>query len=379
MLTDLAPAASAVASLLADEGFRQQLSAGERAGALPEDSLRRCGEAGLFALGVPRSAGGLGLPVADRLWIHSTVGAISPSLQSMLTVHEMAVLAISRFAEAEVRNRWLPRMCTSDCLGAFALTESAGSEVQELTTRLESAQGGMRVRGTKRWISSGMRARVFLVFAASDRGPAAALVPADAAGFSRTPAAPLSAFRASCLADLKLDCLLPSSAVMKGRGLGIPLVATTCLTLGRLLVAAGALGIARAALERALRVTLRVRAPLPELSAYQSVQVTVARGHLATESAALMLQRAAGAFDARDAEAMSLAMMAKLASTGAALRCTQDSLRLHGAAGLTTEASLADLVLAAHTYNVIEGSPEVLLAVLGAHLARSGGSYDASA
>ncbi len=190
-------------ALLRRPAFREALAEAETAGTIQDEVYRECADQGLFALGVPQEHGGLDLSLLARTRLHAMVAQASASLHSVLVVHEMAAYAIAQFGRPEVAGRWLRRMATGRDLGAFALTEPAGgSDFEQVTTTVVSSAGGMRLDGTKSWASSGQRAGVVVVFAISDAGPLAVLVPTDTPGLTVRPAPDMSAFRAASMATL---------------------------------------------------------------------------------------------------------------------------------------------------------------------------------
>ena len=364
--------------LLAQEPFRTALADAERQATPITDQLYgECARRGLFALGTPADYGGLELPLTARVRLHEAIAPISPSLQSVLTVHEMAAYAIARFGPRELAERWLPVMSTGECAGAFALTEPAGgSDFAQVLSRATVCSDGIRLDGTKSWISSGLRAGVFVVFADSSEGPLALCVPGDTPGLNRTPGARLNSFGAASIATLRLSgCIVDPRCRLGSAGMGLIRVATGCLTMGRVLVAAAAVGVAASALAALItHANSRVVGRRP-LAASQLVCAAVADAHVRVRAARMLTAHAAQAFDERAPEAAQHAIEAKLAATEAAQKATMDSLRLHGAAGLAADSAVLRYASAAQVYANIEGSAEALTSALGSALLRSG-SYE---
>ena len=331
---------------------------------------RECGRRGLFALAVPSKHGGLEQALADRIGWHRALGGISPSLQSVLTVHEMAVYAIVRFGGAALADRWLPVMATGECPGAFALTEpTGGSDFADIRTTATVEDEGARLEGTKSWISSGLRAGLIVVFAGTDQGPAAYCLPGDTPGLSRFPSPAMTAFGAASLATLELrGCLIDPGHRLGPPGLGLIRVATGCLSVGRVLVASGALGVATAAsAELAAHASGRSVGGRP-LATYQAVEQAMADAHVRIQAGLLLTREAAEAVDLRAPEAARRAIVAKLAAADAALTTARDAVRLHGAAGLTVDAGVSRYAAQAQVYSIIEGSSEALTSALGRSL-----------
>lgn len=358
--------------LLSSPGLRAAANAWERDGAVPESALRQLAEAGFFAQAVPREYGGLGLTFSEMLPLQHRISALSASLQSLSVVHGMTSYAVARFARDEVREELLPRLAGGAAIAGFALTEeAAGSEIRHIRTRMADRADGVSVSGRKKWISFGQRADVFLVFGTTEEGGGAALLRAGSPGFSVEPVPPLLGLRASMAADLVLDDVpVPGRDLVGHRGFGLVRVATACLTLGRLLVAAGALGVAESALLAAVEhASTRAPGGVP-LAEHQLVRGLVADGFVAIEAARALNATAAAAADAREPRSAMRAIAAKLAAARTVADVTRDALQIHGARGLAEDSLVARHYRDAKVFSVIEGSTEVLQAVLGADVIR---------
>lgn len=358
---------SPVDDLLASDDLRAQLAKAEDVGVIPDEVYRECGRHGLFALAVPTEHGGTARPVAERVRVHAAVARLSASLHSVLVVHEMVVHAIARFGPPEAQCRWLPALAAGDATAAFALTEpTGGSTFDTLGTTAVPTADGFTLTGEKSWASSGLRANVVLVVAGSARGAVALLVDGATPGLTREPSESLAAFRATSMATLRFhECVVPKADQAGATGFGLLRVATGCLTLGRIMVAAGACGIAAAALETAVD-HVRTRS----VADHETVRAAIARAHVDVRAGVALTSAAATAFDADAPDVVREAMIAKLSATAAARQATDTALRLHGASGMTRTALVRRHAAEAHVYELIEGGTDVLLSALGGDLTR---------
>jgi methoxymalonate biosynthesis protein len=271
-------------------------------------------------------------------------------------------------------------MVSGATLGAFALTEAGGgSSFEQVATTATTVSDGIRLDGSKCWVSSGRRAGVFLVFAGSDAGPVAVLVDGAASGLATVASPRLAAFRATAMSDLRFDgCVVERNCRLGPAGLGMVRVATTCLTLGRLLVAAGALSVGAAALDELIEHATR-RASGPGVLADQDlVRTAVADAHVRLEAGDALLRQAAQTYDAASAQTARQAIIAKLAATDAATRAARTAVRLHGAAGLSAGSRVQRRAAEGQIYSCIEGGVEVLSLALGADLLRPGNRSEMS-
>ena len=229
----------------------------------------------------------------------------------------------------------------------------------------------MRLDGAKRWVSSALRAGVIVTFARSGDGVAAFLVARDTPGVTVSASPPLQAFRATAMGDIRFDdCVVAPDAQLGPAGLASMRIATSCLTLGRVLVAVGALAVGSAALESFAAHAKQRVVGTATLASHELAQQAAADAYVRLRAARLLVREAAAAADARDAAAPRLAIVAKLAATDAASLSTGHAVAFAGAGGLTAGSPAQRLAAEAAVYRTIEGPTEALSAALGADVLR---------
>jgi methoxymalonate biosynthesis protein len=360
---------------LASARFQAAGAEWEAAGAIPPAAVRQLAGLGLLGAVVPQAHGGRPLALPTLVRLHHVVAAASASLQSLLTVHAMTSHAIARFGGAELKRELLPGLASGRLLGAFALTEeAAGSEIRNVATRLREDGSDIVVDGRKQWVSFGPVADVLLVFGQLDELGAGVVVRRDSAGVEVRRLPPTLGLRAAALADITFTGVhTPRRYLVGGRGLGLTLVATSCLTLGRLFVAAGALGVADAAVGLAIdHAAARVQSGVA-LKDRQLVQGLIASSVVALDAARALTAAAAGAVEAGDPDAADRAIAAKLAATAAARRAVNGAVQVLGARGLDERHPVARYYRDAKVMELVEGSTEVLQTVVAAAAFRRGG------
>ncbi|MFK0047548.1 acyl-CoA dehydrogenase family protein [Streptomyces sp. NPDC090741] len=368
-MTGSAP--EALLAALRDDAFTARATAWERAGAVPRAAIDELAALGLLGLTVDTAHRGSGTPPAAVTDVHRLVAAASPSLHSLLVVHAMVCHAVRRWASAELRDALLPELATGRMLAAFALTEQqAGADTGALTTTIERDGDTLRITGTKRWLSFGQIADAYLVFGSTDGRGSCALV--DAGAGVRVAVEPVTAgLRAARLARVTFDgATAPAARAIARPGIGIPFVVTSCLTLGRLYVAAGAVGVAEAALRLAADHAATRAHGGTTLGDRQLVRGLLADAALATDAAARYVRHTAHEIEDREPSAAVTAARAKLLASRAATTATATASRLLGAAGQTEDHPLARLHAAARVHEVIEGPTEVLQDIIAADLLR---------
>jgi alkylation response protein AidB-like acyl-CoA dehydrogenase len=186
--------------------------------------------------------------------LNEALGRASPALTGVLTVQTMVSIALVRWGTAAQRKEWLPRLAGGSLIAGFALTEpGGGSDLEHQRTAFTRRDGRLVLNGTKRWISCGQFAGVFLVFARLDGLATAALVPAESPGLRIEPITDLMGFRAAGLAQLDFhEVEVPIGNLVGKPGFGLSHVAQVGLHYGRISTACSALGLLRGCFEESV-------------------------------------------------------------------------------------------------------------------------------
>lgn len=307
------------------------------------DAVGELAAAGILGGPLRTEHGGAGWSAAQLAIAHEEIGAVCGNTRGFLAVHTGLVSqCLERHGDANQRATWLPRLVRGDAIGCFALTEEdAGSDIGAMQTRADPAPGGHHLSGRKIWITNGGIADVALVFANADpaqgkAGITAFLVPTDSPGLrrERMPGRELG-HRGSDHAQLIFDrVFVPAHAVVGGKGNGFS-VALDGLHAGRLSVAAGAVGIHRAALAATLDfVTTRAQFGRT-IDRFQMVQERLADMTVELFASRALVRRCALRRD-RGVETDGDLAMAKLYSTEAAARACDHAVMLHGGRGYSS-------------------------------------------
>lgn len=279
---------------------------------------------------------------------------------------------ISLFGSAEQRRHVLPGVIAGERIAAFALSEpDAGSDVAAMTTSARRDGDGWRLDGVKTWISNGGLADHYVVFARSGeapgaRGISAFLVDAGTPGFEVE--ARIRVIAPHPLATLRLrDCRLPGSALLGEAGRGFA-VAMATLDVFRTTVGAAALGMARRALDEAIR-RVRERSVFGRrLAEFQLTQARIAEMALEVDSAALLVYRAAWTRDTQQRRITREAAMAKLQATEAAQRVIDSAVQLFGGLGVVHGMPVESLYREIRALRIYEGTSEVQKLVIASTL-----------
>ena len=333
----------------------------DRRGELPDTILRTLTEAGLVATilghGSDRSAGYVRYGA-----MMEEIGRSCSSVRSLLTVHDMVCAVLHRWGGAETKDDILPTLLDGHALAAFALSEpDAGSDAGSITTIATLSEGGYRIRGRKTWITLGAAARWLLVFAREGTGISTFLVDGSDETVKRRRIHECVGTRAATPAEIDFEnTFVPSGRRVGPSGSGFPLIATSALTIGRIGVAFGAVGIAETAL-RIMRGHAATRIQFGEpLIKKQIVRQIITRSMERIQSARLLCFRAADLLDIGHLDAEAETMLAKYSAAKAATAVVADSIQVLGARGLMSTLPLERLSRDARVSEIIEGSTQVI-------------------
>lgn len=353
----------------ADERILPVAEEFDRAGRVPEEFLRSVSEAGLWAPFLPEAYGGAGIDFVELARVHEEIGRGCSSIRSLLTVHTMLAWTVNRWGTDAQREQWLPQLASGELLGAVAITEpEAGSDTANLAATATRTDAGWRLEATKKWITGGQRADVFLVYAQTGSGLGAFLVPRTAAGVEVEPIDEILGTRASMLATVRLRGVEVGADALVGPGSFLSgMVLTGMLDIGRLSVGAGSLGILRGCLDACAAYTARREVGGVRLRELQLVRAKISDMVTDASAAALLLERAARLKDAGDPETIMATWIAKYFASTAAARHASAAVQIHGANGCGPDYPVARFYRDAKVMEIIEGSNEVQQLTIAAH------------
>lgn len=327
------------------------------------------GGLGLTAAPIPASAGGAGFSYLGWTLVMEELGAVDMATAVSLSVHILSQYPVVTWGTDEQRARWLPAMLAGEALGAFALTEPhAGSDAAAIRTRAErvgpaDAPDAYRLTGTKIWISNAPEADRYLVFATLDPevGPKAItafLVEKGMPGFRFGRHEQKMGIRACPASELVFEgCEVPVANRLGREGEGYR-IALSALGEGRISIAAGCVGIARAGLEAAARYLGERRAFGGPLTEQQGLRFMLAEMARDVAAARALTHEAARAKDRGEpiAEASSLA---KWTASDTAMRVATDAVQLLGATGYSRETGIERLMRDAKGAQIYEGTNQI--------------------
>ncbi len=173
---------------------------------LPSELIGKIAENGFLAATIPESNGGKGMDMVTHGLLCEEFGSGSASVLSLFTVHGMLAQAILQWGSPEQRSHLLPQLASGKKIGAFGLTEpDIGSDAKSVQTTAKLDGASYVLNGTKKWISCGQIADIFLIIAQCEGKPTAFLVEKDCPGLTIKPITGLLGFKAAMLAELSIE------------------------------------------------------------------------------------------------------------------------------------------------------------------------------
>ena len=338
----------------------------------PHALVAQMKELGLFGATIPQDHGGLGLSFVSYARIMSELSRGWMSLAGVINSHLIMAYVIANHGTDEQKRRFLPAMAAGDKRGGLALTEPhAGSDVQSIRTTATRHGDNYVVSGSKMFITNARHGTMLAV--AAKTNPKAEPTYAGISLFAvekndRGPTVSRQlkklGYKGIDTCEVLLEDLdVPAANLIGGReGEGFKQV-MSALEVGRINVAARAVGVGQAAFDNAIRYAQQRAAFGKPIAQHQAVQLLLADMGTRLQAARLMVEHAAQKKDAGercDVEAG----MAKLFASEACAKMTLDALRVLGGYGYMAEFPVERFYRDAPLMMIGEGTNEIQALVI---------------
>jgi alkylation response protein AidB-like acyl-CoA dehydrogenase len=342
----------------------------DRSERMDEGIVAKLADVGFLGCGLPEDYGGMGLDQVSYCLVMEELGKADSSVRGIASVNNgLAGKTIAKWGTEKQKAEWLPKMCSGEALGCYALTEpGAGSDPGSLVTRAERDGDEWVISGSKIFITLGSWAGVALVFARSGgegpRGITCFLVPTSAEGYSARKIDGKLGLRAQDTAEVFLDGVrVPDSTRLGDEGAGFK-VAMSALDNGRISLAAGSVGIAQGCLDASLAYAKERTQFKPSIAQHQLVQELLAEIAVETEAARLMTWRAAALADAGQSYTLA-ASQAKYYASEVAVRAANAAVQVHGGYGYIDEFPVQKYLRDARVSTLYEGTSQIQKLLIG--------------
>ena len=336
----------------------------------PFETIEELGRMGVMGMPFPEEYGGAGLDYVTYVMAIEELSKVCASHGVIVQTHNaLCCWPIFTYGTEEQKRKYLPELLTGKKLGAFGLTEpDAGTDAAMQQTEAVDKGDHWLLNGRKKFISNGGIAEVYVIMAMTDksqgtRGISSFIIEKGIPGFSRGKKENKMGIRASVAAELFFeDCIVPKENLLGEIGKGFK-IAMTALDVGRLGIAAQALGIAQGAFDKTVQYMKQRKQFGRTLDKFQALSFEMAEMKTRIDGARFLLYHAA---DRRQKGLSGTveAAQAKLACSETAMYVTTKAVQFHGGNGYTKEFDVERMMRDAKITEIYEGTSEVMKMVI---------------
>lgn len=339
----------------------------EHSGRYPTEIVETMKEMGLFGMTVPEEYGGMAIDIVSMAIVFEEISRAWMGIAGILGSHSLSCAMIARFGTEDQRSRYLPELATGERRTGIGLTEpDAGTDLQGIKTRATLDGSEYVVKGTKLWITNARHADPLPVLVKTDvdadpahEGMSVLLIEQGTPGFEVSRDLGKLGYKGPETCEVQLDgARVPRENLLGGtEGQGLQQVLAG-LELGRINIAARAVGVAQESFDQALEYARQRHAFGRPVSSFQAIQLKLA--DMATEVQAARLLTYWAASRADDGDRIDIeAGMAKYFASEVALRSSLEAMRIHGGSGYSTEFDIERLYRDAPLMAIGEGTNEI--------------------
>jgi len=346
---------------------------------IPEHVIQDFRDMGLFALTTPETYGGLGMGSAEEIEIVMELCWSSAAFRSIVGLNlGLGSQGILMDGTAEQKAYWLPRVASGEVITSFCLTEpDSGSDSAALRTTAVRDGDDYVINGTKRFITNGPLAGVFMVMArtSAERLPknahiTAFLVPADTPGVVVGRKDRKMGQAGAWSSDIYFeDARVPATAIIggeEGRGFA---TAMKSLDRGRINVASVCVGQARRILHEATRYAVERKQFGEPIGNFQLVQAMLADSQADLYAAECMLRDVARRYDSGERVSLE-ASCAKMFCSEMVGRIADRAVQIHGGAGYMRDSAVERFYRDVRVFRIYEGTTQIQQLIIGRELTR---------
>jgi len=344
------------------------------AGEFPREVLKKMGPLGLMGITIPEKYGGSEMDFISYIIAIHEISKISATMGVILSVHtSVGTNPIVYFGTEEQKQKYVTKLAGGEYLGAFSLTEpNAGSDAANIKTRAVRVNGHYKLNGTKAFVSNGGEADLYIVFAITDlsagsRGMSAFIVEKNTPGLIIGKDEKKMGLHGSRTVQLMFEnALVPIANRLGEEGEGFK-IALSNLNIGRIGIAAQALGIAEAAFEAAVKYAGERKQFGKPIAEQQGIAFKLSNMATAVESSRLLVYQAADLWG-RGIPCGQEASMAKLFASKTAVEVATEAIQVFGGYGYTEDYPVERYFRDAKITEIYEGTSEIQRIVIAKHL-----------
>jgi acyl-CoA dehydrogenase len=336
----------------------------DETGEFPREICQKAFAVGLLNPSIPEAYGGAGMKCLEESLLAEELAAACSGISTAMMVNTLATAPLIVGASDEQKRQWLTPMTRELKFAAYGVTEpQAGSDVQGIRTTAVKKGSEYVINGQKMWISGAGVADWFFVLTytnqgAGIRGMTAFVVPADAPGVTVGKKEDNMGQRASDTRGITFeDVVVPEANRIGPEGRGW-MLAMAAFDHTRPPVAAGAVGVGRAAMEHAVRYAKDRHAFGVAIHRHQAVAFMIADMAKDLDAARLLVWRAATIYDQGQKNSYEAAC-AKAFAADTAMRVCVDAVQVFGGFGFNKEYPVEKLMRDAKIFQIYEGTSQI--------------------
>jgi alkylation response protein AidB-like acyl-CoA dehydrogenase len=336
----------------------------------PKETLNKAGELGFLSLYVDTNLGGMGLGRLDASIVFEQLAQGCTSTTAFMTIHNMAIWMVSKFASEKLKNEWFPQLSTGQKLASYCLTEpGSGSDAASLRTTATKDGGDFILNGSKAFISGSGATDCLILMARTgetgSKGISCFLVPADLPGIEYGKNEPKMGWKNQPTRLVSLtDVRISKDNLIGEEGNGFK-IAMQGLDGGRINIATCSIGTAQSALEEAQNYMNEREQFGKKISEFQAMQFKIADMVTDLVAARTMTRLAAYKIDKGDVEATTYSAMAKRFATDVGFNVCNEALQIFGGYGYIQEYPLERHVRDVRVHQILEGTNEIMKMIIG--------------
>jgi alkylation response protein AidB-like acyl-CoA dehydrogenase len=342
---------------------------------VPKEIYSELAELGYFGMLLPEEYGGLGLDTLSYACAMEELAKGSAAVMVGLSVHNsLCCRAIYERGSDFLKKKYLEKMASGELFGAYCLSEpGSGTDAGSLKAIADEVADGFVLNGTKSWITSAGHAKVFIVFALTDKaagpkGISCFIIDSGTPGLKLGKKEKKMGLKPSDTREVSfMDCKIPKENLIGEKNKGFK-IALSLLDNGRIGIAAQAVGIAQAAFEEAYKYAQEREQFGQPIADFQVIQFKLADMALKIEAARLLTYKAAVLKD--KGRASLHCSMAKLAASEAANWVANQAVQIHGGYGYVKEYPVERYFRDARVTEIYEGTSEAQRMVIYRNLGK---------
>ena len=362
------------AIVFANQEIRPYLMDWDEKQFFPKQLFKDAGSLGFMGMLIPVEYGGAGMGYHEYVAMIEAISSIDPSIGLSLAAHNsLSLNHIYMFGNEYQKNKWLPKMCSGEWLGAWGLTEqNTGSDAKNMDTVAKKDGDNWIINGTKNFITHGKSCDIAVIIARNgskgkSREMTAFVIEKGMEGFSSGKVENKLGMRASETAEMVFDnCIVPDVNRLGDIGDGF-IQSMKILDGGRISIAALSLGIAQGAFKAALKYSKERKQFRKPIINFQGISFKLAEMATEIEAAKLLIKNASDLKN-QGKNVTSQGAMAKLFASEMCVRVSNEAVQIHGGYGYIKDFPVEKFYRDSKLCTIGEGTSEIQKIVISREL-----------